>query len=502
MPAVTEVPAVAHTPLGDLRGVVEGGVAVWRGVPYAQQPVGGRRFAAPAPLLPWTGVRDALEHGPLPPQSRSMVAGGRNDPKIRDEACLTVTVWSPDVAASLPVMVWIPGGAFLNGAGQLQLYDGSRLAANGDVVVVNVTYRVGVFGGFELGDLGEGFDDNLGLRDQIAALAWVRENIAAFGGDPGRVTVFGESAGATSVLALLASPAADGLFHQAIAQSPALPLIADRETRAAQAQRFLAQLGVTAGELKGLPQRELRRAAGQLQLESVASSPTLAHGLTHGVDLLPRHPIEAARAGAIARIPLIIGTNRREASLFARDKPPMLPTTRETVDHFFSRLAPDARARVMAAYPGYPRRRTLETIGADAMFVAPTWAFADAYSAHAPTYVYRFDHVPTTLRLTGLGAAHGSEIVHIFHTYGSHLGRRLHPLGKWWTPAVGRRLQRAWLDFASAAGDGARLWVTDWPRYESARRATRIIRSGIYEIADDPDGQRRFPWCQVSDGHT
>jgi para-nitrobenzyl esterase len=499
VPAVAEVPVLAHTALGDLRGAVEGGVAVWRGVSYAQQPVGDRRFAAPAPLSPWTGVRDALEHGPLPPQSRSMVAGDRNDPKIRDEAWLTVTVWSPDVSASLPVMVWIPGGAFLNGAGQLQLYDGSRLAANGDVVVVNVTYRVGVFGGFELGDLGEGFDDNLGLRDQIAALAWVRENISAFGGDAGRVTVFGESAGATSVLALLASPAAGGLFCRAIAQSPALPLIADRDTRAEQAQRFLGQLGVTAGELKGLPQRELRRAAGQLQLTSVASSPTLAHGLTHGVDLLPRHPIEAARAGAIARVPLIIGTNRREAALFARDKPPMLPTTREAVDRFFSRLAPDARARVMAAYPGYPRRRTLETIGADAMFVAPTWAFADAYCEHAPTYMYRFDHTPATLRLTGLGAVHGSEIVHILHTYGSHLGRRLHPLGKWWTPAVGRRLQKAWLDFASAAGDGARPGVADWPRYDSARRATRIIRSGRDHIADDPDGQRRLPWRHVSD---
>ena len=179
---------------------------MWRGVPYAQQPVGKRRFAAPAPLLPWTGVRDAVEHAPLPLQSRSMVAGDRNDPKIRDEACLSVTVWSPDVSGSLPVMVWIPGGAFLNGAGQLQLYNGSRLAANGNVVVVNVTYRVGVFGGFELGDLGDGFDDNLCLRDQIAALAWVRDNIAAFGGDANRVTVFGESAGATSVLALLASP--------------------------------------------------------------------------------------------------------------------------------------------------------------------------------------------------------------------------------------------------------------------------------------------------------
>jgi len=191
VPAVAEVPAFAHTTVGDLRGTVDGGVAVWRGVAYPQHPVGERRFAAPAPLVPWTGVRDAVEHAPLPLQSRSMVAGDRNDPKIRDEACLTVTVWSPDVSGSLRVMVWIPGGAFLNGAGQLQLYNGSRLAANGNVVVVNVTYRVGVFGGFELGDLGDGFENNLCLRDQIAALAWVRDNIAAFGGDADRVTVSG-----------------------------------------------------------------------------------------------------------------------------------------------------------------------------------------------------------------------------------------------------------------------------------------------------------------------
>jgi para-nitrobenzyl esterase len=497
VPAVAEVPAVAHTALGDLRGKVEGGVAVWRGVSYAQQPVGERRFTAPIPLSPWTGVRDAIDHGPLPPQSRSMGAGDRNDPKIRDEACLTVTVWSPNPSGSLPVMVWVPGGAFLNGAGQLQLYDGSRLAANGNVVVVNVTYRVGVFGGFELCDLGDGFDDNLCLRDQIAALTWVRDNIAAFGGDAGRVTVFGESAGATSVLALLASPAADGLFSQAIAQSPALPLIADREARAEQAQRFLAQLGVEAGELKGLSQRELRRAAGQLQLASMASSPTLAHGLTFGVDLLPRHPIEAARAGATARIPLIIGTNLREASLFARDKPPMLPTTPDTVGRYFDQFAPEARARVLAAYPGYPRRRALETIGADAMFVAPTWAFTDAYSAHAPTYVYRFDHTPATLRVTGLGAVHGSEIVHILHTYGSHLGRRLHPLGAWWTPAVGRRMQRTWLEFASAAG-AARPWSSDWPCYDTGRRTTRIIRSRNDVSVDDPDGPRRSAWQEVS----
>ncbi len=332
------------------------------------------------------------------------------------------------------------------------------------------------------------------LRDQIAALSWVRDNIAAFGGDADRVTVFGESAGATSVLALLASPAADGLFGRAIAQSPALPLIADRATRAEQAQRFLSRLAVSPAELKELPQRQLRRAAGELQLASVATTPTLAHGLTYGVDLLPRHPIEAARAGALARIPLIIGTNRNEASMFARDKPPMLPTTPANIDSYFTRLAPQARARVLAAYPGYPHRRALEAIGADAMFVAPAWAFADAYSAHAPTYVYRFDHAPWTLRALGLGATHGAEIVHIQHSYHSRLGRRLHPLGRWRQPAVGRRMQRTWLDFATEGWSGGRAWSDDWPRYDTSRRVTRVIRSASDVLVDDPDEARRKVW--------
>ncbi|MDT7755596.1 MAG: para-nitrobenzyl esterase [Mycobacterium sp.] len=483
-----EISTVVQTASGLLRGTTEGGVNVWRGIAYAEQPVEGRRFLAPAPLEPWTGVRDAVEHGPLPPQGRSFVGGGRDDPKIRDEACLTVTVWSPDVTGALPVMVWIPGGAFVYGAGQLQLYNGSRLAANGNVVVVNVTYRLGVFGGFELGDLGPGFDDNLCLRDQLAALAWVRDNIAAFGGAPDQVTVFGESAGATSVLALLACPAADGLFGRAIAQSPALPLIADRETRARQARRFVEQLGVGVGELKQLPQRALRRAAGVLQAESAAQSPVLAFGLTHGVELLPHHPIEAARVGAVSGVPLIIGTNSHEASMFAWVKPPMLPTTRETVDAYFDRTAPEAKARVLASYPDHPRRRALVAIGSDVMFGAPAWAFADAYSAHGPTYAYRFDHTTWTLRVLGLGATHGSEIVHIQHSYSSYLGRKLHPLGRRVQPKVGRRMQRTWVNFATRGLDA------DWPRYDTEHRRTRVIRSTRDDTVADPDGVRRSAW--------
>jgi len=175
--------------------------------------------------------------------------------------------------------------------------------------------------------------------------------------------------------------------------------------------------------------------------------------------------------------------------MFAWSRQPMLPTTPALIDEYFERAAPDARARVLAAYPGYPRRRAVIAVGSDVMFGGPTWAFADAYSAIAPTYAYRFDHVGVVLRALGLGATHGSEIVHVHHTYGSYLGRLIHPLGRRVHPAVGRRMQRAWLDFAAAAPS------EDWPRYEVPRRASRVIKSTRDVVVDDPDQERREAWA-------
>lgn len=175
--------------------------------------------------------------------------------------------------------------------------------------------------------------------------------------------------------------------------------------------------------------------------------------------------------------------------MFGWSRPPMLPTTAPLIDAFFARVAPGARERVLSAYPGYPRRRALVTFGSDAMFGAPSWAFADAYSGCAPTYVYRFDHVTSTLRALGLGATHGSEIVHVHHSYGSYLGRKLHPLGRHVPPAVGRRMQRTWLEFAahgSAPGG--------WPGYDVPRRATRVIGTTRDVTVDDPDRVRRQAW--------
>jgi para-nitrobenzyl esterase len=306
--------------------------------------------------------------------------------------------------------------------------------------------------------------------------------------------VFGESAGATSVLALMAAPSAEGLFHRAIAQSPALPLIADREFRAANTHDFLRRLGVGADQVKALPQRQLRRAASILQVKSTATSPTLAYGLTHGTELLPHHPVEAARRGETLRVPLIVGTNSHEASMFAWTKPPMLPTTRQSISGYFERVAPGAKQRVLQAYPDYPRRSALVALGSDAMFAGPTWAFADAYSVHAPTRMYRFDHFGLSLRMLGLGATHGSEIVHIHHSYASFIGRKLHPLGRRIQPGVGRRMQRAWLDFAR---DDEEVDTAHWPLYEVGERLTRLITTTRDVMASDPDQARRAAWAAV-----
>jgi para-nitrobenzyl esterase len=177
--------------------------------------------------------------------------------------------------------------------------------------------------------------------------------------------------------------------------------------------------------------------------------------------------------------------------MFAWTKPPMLPTTTASIDAYIERAAPEARERLLAAYPDYPRRRELVAFGSDVMFGAPTWAFADAYCAHAPTHMYRFDHFGFSLRLLGLGATHGSEIVHIQHSYGSYLGRMLHPLGRRVQPAVGRRMQRTWLTF----GTGQTL--EDWPGYDLDRRCTRVIRSARDVSVGDPDAARRQAWAGI-----
>ncbi|MBT2545319.1 carboxylesterase family protein, partial [Streptomyces sp. ISL-44] len=299
-------------------GVVEGrtgpdGIAVFRGIPYAAPPVGALRFAAPAPPEPWDGVRDAGAYGPTapkvpyPPKFAALLA----DPEIPGEDCLSVNVWTPEPApgARLPVMVWIHGGALTRGSSAVPVYDGSAFARDG-VVLVSLNYRLGVLGYGLFPDA----PANRGLLDQIAALEWVRDNIGAFGGDPARVTVFGESAGAISIGALLAAPRAAGLFAQAVLESGA-PEVLHRDRVRAMVRRMASLLKTDAtAEAFGataLPTLLAAQAAVLRRSSPLAGGP--AFGLVADPDTLPGDPLDTARA---AEVPLLLGWTAEEYRLW------------------------------------------------------------------------------------------------------------------------------------------------------------------------------------------
>ncbi|MCS5722755.1 carboxylesterase/lipase family protein [Herbiconiux sp. CPCC 203407] len=489
-------------------------VLSWKGIPFAAAPVAPLRFRRPQPPEPWEGTRLATRFGPMAPQrvlkSMEVVPG-----VAISEDCLTVNVWAPAGAlpGSKPVMVWIHGGGYFQGSTAQRFYDGRNLASEGDVVVVSLNYRLGVIGFVDFTTVAESpaFDSNLGLRDQIAALEWVRENVAAFGGDPGNVTLFGESAGGACVIALMASPLADGLFHRAIAQSAPVTSVYGRDRAAAVARRFLDIVGIEpadAHRLQELDPFALVDAGGELVHEVSGQVPgTLALAPVHGDDVLPEYPLTVFREGRAPRIPLIIGTNRDESSFFKLMRSPLLPITPEAVKQMFLEIASDrpefedAAERITAAYPAYPRRSTPAEVSRDAGFRMPSIWLAEAHSRHAPTWMYRFDHATPLLRITGIGATHAAELAYVFGSFapwGKDLVFRLG--GRAEALRVSERMQAHWLAFARtgvpddrSALEAVGMGEAPWPPYDEATRSTLIIdREDVIE--HDPDGAVREAW--------
>ncbi|NQX36477.1 carboxylesterase/lipase family protein [Herbiconiux sp. VKM Ac-2851] len=527
MTHLTGDPLLVETESGAVRGTLRRAVRAWRGIPYAAPPVGPLRFRAPAPVEPWDGVREALDFGPAAVQHENK-AVSLPEGVTQSEDCLTLNVLAPprESDGPFPVMVWIHGGAYVAGSSAQPLFDGTELVANGDVIVVSLNYRLGALGfldfsmlnaeGTEDSEDAEGtepFETNVALRDQLAALAWVQRNVAAFGGDPGNVTLFGESAGAGCVTTLLTSPAAEGLFHRAIAESSPATSVYDRERAARVSHRFLGLLGLdpdastTAAELRTIDADRLARATFDLVAAVAAEQPgTLAVAPVVDGELVPEHPVDAYRAGRQLPVPLIIGTNHDEASLFRLMKSPLMPITATSVHVMFEELAAEhpefaaAENRIEAAYPRFPHHRTPAELSRDAGFRMPSIWLAAAHSRVAPTWMYRFDHSTPALTLLGIGATHGAEIAYVFGTLG--IGRR-DPSFRLGGLAEARHLseavQRRWLSFASEgepAGLGpleSAVPAPEWPRYDEERRATLLFDRGE-RVADDPDAAIREAW--------
>jgi para-nitrobenzyl esterase len=487
---------------GRLRGITDGKLNAWRGIPFAAPPVGPLRWRAPQPVKPWDGVREAGDFRNAPPQPPRAAATSLGKYQPISEDCLTLNVLAPATPATKPrpVMVFIYGGGYLVGTSATPLYLGNSLAQRGEMIYVSINYRLGALGYLDLTRFStpdRPYDSNLGLRDQVAALEWVQRNIAAFGGDPDCVTIFGESAGGNAVTTLLATPAANGLFHRAIAQSSAPGLTVGRTAAQLVTDRFVEQLGATSlsgraltdrldaatpAELGKITLRLVREAGKQKQ-----GIPLLPFGPVIDGDFLPEDPAAAIAAGRGAKVPLIIGTNRTEANLFTK-----IPGNKPSPGGIEQGLLAGNRAAaaaITASYRGYPDRRACGRIIGDAIFWGPSVQIAEAHSKHAPAYFYRFDYAPKTMKASGFGATHASELLAVFGVYRGGLGRTLAMFGDRKAALnVTDEMQRDWIFFARKG-----VPASDWPKYGTSARTTKIIDEHSY-LVHDPAAQQRRAW--------
>ncbi|MFC8566510.1 carboxylesterase/lipase family protein [Streptomyces sp. NPDC057245] len=468
---------VVRTVSGAVRGRTEDGLAVFRGIPFAQPPVGDARFGAPRRVRPWDGVRDACAFGPPPPQDLG-VAGTVGPPDVPEgDDWLTVNVWTPapDPAAHRPVMVWIHGGSYKLGHSGSPAYDARRIAADGDLVVVTLNYRLGMEGFAHI----EGAPANRGLLDQVAALVWVQDNIAAFGGDPGRVTVFGESAGAGSVAALLAMPRAQGLFGRAVAQSvPGTFFSADlaRDLGAALA----AELGLrpTVDDLAAVDPGQLLKAGQTLGPKMPGridrwgrAAPTLTpYAPVVDGEFLPVTPWRALRSGAARGVDLVVGHNRDETRLFTALAGKLGEIGEERASAALRLYAPGGEAAYRAAFPEASANDLYERVQTDWLFAMPSLHLAEARLAGGGrAHVYELTW-PAPAQGGALGACHALDVPLLFGTFREGLAllqfEGAEPSAE--ALALSSRFRSSWTAFARTGDPG-------WPAYDTVRRLVQVL---------------------------
>jgi len=463
---------------GVLEGTIEDGIQVFRGIPYAAAPVGDLRWRAPQPHPGWKGSRAATDFGFACPQAESRALSDSD----MDEDCLTLNIWTPARAKSegLPVMVWIHGGGFRQGSSRLPVYDGRHLAKDG-VVVVTFNYRVGLFGFFGHPDLTReakaerSATGNFGLMDQIAALQWVKRHIGEFGGDAGNVTIFGESAGAISVIALMTSPAARGLFHKAIVQSgggrwPMSSLDQNSNfanSAYARAKSLINALGISGPAplpaLRSRSWRELRDAqTGVPELTKVS--------LFLDGQIIPELFVPVFECGGQAQVPVLVGSTSFEGVPLRRELE--VPTA------YVLAAAGNDLARLASLYPeGYTRTDKLlaDAIWGDAFFVEPARKIArEASRGRQPVYHYVFDYRPPFVQRFLEGTPHGLDVLYVFGSFDSLLPPALLRLMKPENYAVSRTMRSYWTSFAKTGNpNGGR--TLRWPGFNTTTNETMLF---------------------------
>ncbi|WP_350001164.1 carboxylesterase family protein [Pseudarthrobacter sp. WHRI 8279] len=499
----------AHPRTGTVRGttvaVEETTVHRFLGIPYAGPPTGSRRFRPPVPAAPWQGVRDCTAPGPAAPQNPESPAPPGQEPRTWSEQdCLNLNIWTPGTAGTArPVMVWVHGGAYLSGSNSDVMYDGGGLAAATGTVVVTVNYRLGALGFLHLADvLGAGYEDssNLGLLDLLEALRWVQGNIAAFGGDPGNVTLFGESAGAAAVGTLLGMPSSAGLFRRAIMQSGTAERYRSPQESARVCAEFLELCGLDrtrAGEILALPVERILEAQEQLvqRTAAVTFAVPLPFQPAAGTPSLPRPPLDAVRGGLNTGVDLLLGTNLNEGSFAVEMRPPApgdpgYPDRAAAVLASTGGLQPGHTAgyaaaleQVLDAEPS--GRQLLEAAIADSVYRQPSNRLLDARSgSEGRNFSYLFTWRSPAMG-GKLGACHALDIPFVFRHVETPQAAFL-TRGK--APAsLSEAMSGAWASFAEAGVP--RLPGLEWPEY-GPLRATAILDQEL-RVEDDPRRELR-----------
>jgi para-nitrobenzyl esterase len=508
---------VVETASGRVKGVTSDGVHVFKGIPYGASTAGANRFMPPRKPEPWAGVRAAATYAGRSPQAPAAqqrpelaTVWGPVDTLLVGEDCLTLHVWTPGLdSARRPVMVWLHGGAFSYGSANSPRYDSTRLARRNDVVVVAVNHRLNIFGHLDLSQVGgERFaqSGNAGVLDLVAALEWVREHAARFGGDPGNVTIFGQSGGGGKVSALLAMPRAKGLFHKAIIQSGASVRFAERERTTRLADAVLKHLGLRSDQLEALQALPLER----LQEAVVPAQATLPRpryplldrynfGPVIDGSLLPQQPFDPGAPAVSDDVPLMIGDTKDESAIFLAPDDGVWNRTisEEDLHKRVAGVAGDAADGLLAYY----KRRDPSATAADRLITALTasnfavrsvlLAERKAARGRAPVWKYSFDW--ETPAFGGrLKASHSVEVPFVFDTLGV-IGEGHHKPG---AQALADRVSGTWATFARN-GDPANAAIPAWPAHTAQRRATMLFDDEC-RVVDDPDGEVRPLWSKVA----
>ena len=484
---------LVQTAQGKVRGAVAHGVVSYKGLPYAAPPFGPLRFEAPAPPEPWARTRDATAFGATVPKAayRLPFSGILEEPVIEGEDCLNLNVWAPKGGGEgLPVLVWIHGGAYRNGSGAISTYDGSSFARDG-AVCVTLNYRLGIDGFLVLDDA----PDNRGLLDVVAALEWIKENIAAFGGDPEKVTIFGQSAGAMAVTTLLAMPSAQGLFARVIAQSGVGDRVMAREDAAKVTQDLAKRLGVPPNREGFGAVRIPKLYAAQFALtQDIPRSPMRwgRIGITMmpfapvvDPDSLPLDPLDAVRSGVGSDVELILGSNTDEHRFFL-----VPPGLLDQLDDSFV----DAALQIYGGHPEHLREAYDEryssagelfaAAASDFFFRLPDIHFAEARRARsAGTWMYEFAW-RSPLYAGQLGACHYLEVPFVFDTINTPSAALV--TGQEPPQHLADEIHGRWTAFAATGDPG-------WPRYTPKRRAVMTFDLES-NVVNDPRAEQRVVW--------